>query len=130
MIESSLNSLVAISAEGKITDANQAAVKLIGIPRDQLIGTSFSDYFTDPAKAEEIYHVGRELKMIELKKEIENLKKLAPRHARSWSTAWCSFARRTRNSTRRNLTPRIQMMTISCIRRAYMTQSTAGRTKS
>jgi PAS domain S-box-containing protein len=153
MIESSLDSLVAISAEGKITDANQATVKLTGVPREQLIGTSFSDYFTDPAKAEAIYQqvftegmvvdypltlrhrdghetltevlynasvyrdaagkvlgvfaaardvteqkqaqrevverlaeleqfqrltVGRELKMIELKKEIEYLKKLAP----------------------------------------------------
>jgi PAS domain S-box-containing protein len=55
MIESSLDSLVAISPEGKITDANQATVKLTGIPREQLIGTSFSDYFTDPAKAEAIY---------------------------------------------------------------------------
>ena len=55
MIESSLDSLVAISPEGKITDANQATVKLTGVPRDQLIGTSFSDYFTDPAKAEAIY---------------------------------------------------------------------------
>src|ERR1019366_4156447 len=55
MIESSLDSLVAISPEGKITDANQATVKLAGVPRDQLIGTSFSDYFTDPKKAEAIY---------------------------------------------------------------------------
>jgi len=55
MIESSLDSLVAISPEGKITDANQATVKLTGVPRDKLIGTSFSDYFTDPKKAEEIY---------------------------------------------------------------------------
>jgi PAS domain S-box-containing protein len=55
MIESSLDSLVAISPEGKITDANQATVKLTGVPRDQLIGTSFCDYFTDPAKAEAIY---------------------------------------------------------------------------
>ena len=153
MIESSLDSLVAISPEGKITDANQATVKLTGVPREKLIGTSFSDYFTDPKKAEEIYQrvftqgmatdypltlrhhdghetltevlynasvyrdatgsvlgvftaardvtdqmqaqrevvarlaelerfqrltVGRELKMIELKKEIEYLKKLAP----------------------------------------------------
>jgi PAS domain S-box-containing protein len=153
MIESSLDSLVAISPEGKITDANQATVKLTGVPRDQLIGTSFSDYFTDPKKAEAIYQrvftegmavdypltlrhrngherltdvlynasvyrdaagkvlgvfaaardvteqmqaqrevverlaeleqfqrltVGRELKMIELKKEIEYLKKLGP----------------------------------------------------
>jgi PAS domain S-box-containing protein len=57
MIESSLDSLVAISPEGKITDANQATVKLTGVPRDQLIGTSFSDYFTDPAKAEAIYQL-------------------------------------------------------------------------
>jgi PAS domain S-box-containing protein len=55
MIESSLDSLVAISPEGKITDANQATVKLTGVPREQLIGTSFSGYFTDPAKAEAIY---------------------------------------------------------------------------
>jgi PAS domain S-box-containing protein len=55
MIEASLDSLVAISPEGKITDANQATVKLTGVPRDELIGTSFSDYFTDPVKAEEIY---------------------------------------------------------------------------
>jgi len=55
MIESSLDSLVAISPEGKITDVNQATVKLTGVPREQLIGTSFSDYFTDPKKAEEIY---------------------------------------------------------------------------
>ena len=55
MIESSLDSLVAISPEGTITDANQATVKLTGVPREQLIGTSFSDYFTDPAKAEAIY---------------------------------------------------------------------------
>jgi PAS domain S-box-containing protein len=55
MMESSLDSLVAISAEGKITDANQATVKLTGVSREQLIGTSFSDYFTDPAKAEEVY---------------------------------------------------------------------------
>jgi PAS domain S-box-containing protein len=55
MIESSLDSLVAISPEGKITDANQATVKLTGVPREQLIGTSFSDYFTDPKKADEIY---------------------------------------------------------------------------
>jgi PAS domain S-box-containing protein len=55
MIEASLDSLVAISPEGKITDANQATVKLTGVPRDDLIGTAFSDYFTEPEKANEIY---------------------------------------------------------------------------
>ncbi len=55
MIEASLDSMVAISPEGAITDANEATVKVTGVPRNELIGTSFCEYFTDPAKAEEIY---------------------------------------------------------------------------
>ena len=55
MIKSSLDAFVAISPEGMITDANEATVKLTGVSRDKLIGTSFSDYFTDPKKAEKIY---------------------------------------------------------------------------
>jgi len=55
MIESSQDSLVSISADGRITDANEATVTVTGIPREELIGTAFSDYFTDPAKANEIY---------------------------------------------------------------------------
>jgi PAS domain S-box-containing protein len=55
MIEASLDSMVSISPQGTITDANEATVKLTGVPRDQLIGTSFSGYFTDPEKAEAIY---------------------------------------------------------------------------
>ena len=144
MIESSLDSLVAISPEGKITDANEATVRLTGVPREQLIGTTFSDYFSEPQRAEQIYQrvfaegmavdypltmrhrdgtwtevrynasvyrdaggtvlgvfaaardvtsdrahlvelerfqqlsVGRELKMIELKKQIETLRRLVP----------------------------------------------------
>jgi len=55
MIESSLDSLVSISPDGMITDVNQATVKVTGVPREQLIGTAFSDYFTDPEKANRIY---------------------------------------------------------------------------
>jgi PAS domain S-box-containing protein len=55
MIESSLDSLVAISPKGKITDVNEATVKVTGTPRGELIGTAFSDYFTEPEKANEIY---------------------------------------------------------------------------
>ena len=55
MIEASLDSLVAISPQGRITDVNQATVKVTGVPRDQLIGTSFSTYFTEPEKADRIY---------------------------------------------------------------------------
>jgi PAS domain S-box-containing protein len=55
MIESSLDSLVAISPEGRITDANEATVKVTGVPREELIGTAFSDCFTEPDKANKIY---------------------------------------------------------------------------
>jgi PAS domain S-box-containing protein len=57
MIESSLDSLVAISPEGLITDANEALVKATGIPRQDLIGTTFSDCLTEPEKAEKIYQL-------------------------------------------------------------------------
>jgi len=57
MIESSLDSLVAISPEGMITDVNEATVKSPAIPRDQLIGTAFSDCFTEPEKANRIYQL-------------------------------------------------------------------------
>jgi PAS domain S-box-containing protein len=57
MIESSLDSLVAISPQGLITDANEALVKATGIPRQELIGTAFSDCFTEPEKAEKIYQL-------------------------------------------------------------------------
>lgn len=55
LIESSLDPLVTISADGKVTDVNEATVKVTGIPREQLIGTDFSDYFTEPEKAREGY---------------------------------------------------------------------------
>jgi len=57
MIESSLDSLVSISPEGIITDANEATVRTTGVPREELLGTAFSDYFTDPAKASQIYQL-------------------------------------------------------------------------
>lgn len=55
LIEASLDPLVTISAAGKITDVNEATVKVTGMPRDGLIGTDFSDYFTEPAKARDGY---------------------------------------------------------------------------
>ncbi len=51
LIEASLDPLVTISLEGKITDVNEATVKVTGVPRDRLIGTDFSDYFTEPEQA-------------------------------------------------------------------------------
>ncbi|WP_329804422.1 PAS domain-containing sensor histidine kinase [Flavobacterium facile] len=55
LIEASLDPLVTISPEGKITDVNEASVKVTGIPREKLIDTDFSNYFTDPKKAQEGY---------------------------------------------------------------------------
>lgn len=55
LIEASLDPLVTISTEGKITDMNQATVNVIGITREKLAGTNFFDYFTDPQKAREVY---------------------------------------------------------------------------
>ena len=51
LIEASPDPLVTISPEGKITDANQATEMVTGIPRERLIGTDFSDYFTEPEQA-------------------------------------------------------------------------------
>ena len=58
LIEASLDSLVTISADGKITDVNEAATKVTGVPRNKLIGTNFSNYFTEPDKAQEAYRQG------------------------------------------------------------------------
>jgi PAS domain S-box-containing protein len=55
LIEASLDPLFTINTEGKITDINTASVNVIGIPRDQLIGTDFFNYFTEPQKAREVY---------------------------------------------------------------------------
>jgi PAS domain S-box-containing protein len=51
LIEASLDPLVTISAGGKVMDVNKATELATGISRDRLIGTDFSDYFTDPQKA-------------------------------------------------------------------------------
>ena len=51
LIEASPDPLVTISAQGTITDVNEASVRATGVPREQLIGTDFSDYFTEPDKA-------------------------------------------------------------------------------
>jgi PAS domain S-box-containing protein len=55
LIEASLDPLVTISPEGKITDVNKATEFVTGCLRKDLIGSDFSDYFTEPAKAREGY---------------------------------------------------------------------------
>ena len=55
LIEASLDPLVTISADGKITDVNQATIEVTGVSRERLIGTDFANYFTEPDKAREGY---------------------------------------------------------------------------
>ena len=57
LIEASLDPLVTISPDGKITDVNEATVKVTGAPREKLIGADFSNYFTEPDKARNGYQL-------------------------------------------------------------------------
>jgi PAS domain S-box-containing protein len=55
LIEASLDPLVTIDKQGKVTDVNSATELATGVPRERLIGSDFSDYFTDPKKARQGY---------------------------------------------------------------------------
>ena len=55
LIEASLDPLVTIGPDGKITDVNAATEKITGHSREELIGTDFMDYFSEPDKAEAGY---------------------------------------------------------------------------
>jgi PAS domain S-box-containing protein len=55
IIETSLDPLVMISHEGKITDVNKATEIVTGLSRNDLINTDFSDYFGEPEKARNGY---------------------------------------------------------------------------
>ena len=62
LIEAALDPLVTIGPDGRITDVNAATEAATGHPRAALIGTDFSDYFTDPEKARagyrQVFHEG------------------------------------------------------------------------
>ncbi|HBZ56789.1 MAG TPA: hypothetical protein DEO88_15410, partial [Syntrophobacteraceae bacterium] len=51
LIEASVDPLVTISPDGKITDVNAATETVTGYDRNHLIWTDFSDYFTQPEEA-------------------------------------------------------------------------------
>ncbi len=55
LIEASRDPLFTISPEGKITDINNASINITEVTRENLIGTDFFEYFTEPDKAREIY---------------------------------------------------------------------------
>ncbi|HET7213102.1 MAG TPA: PAS domain S-box protein, partial [Terriglobia bacterium] len=51
LIEASLDPLVTIAADGRITDVNRATEEVTGVGRAELVGSDFSNYFTQPEKA-------------------------------------------------------------------------------
>ena len=57
LIEASPDPLVTIGPDGKITDVNSSTETATGRSRYELIGTDFSDYFTEPEKAKEGYQL-------------------------------------------------------------------------
>src|SRR5665648_760506 len=63
LLEASIDSLVTIGPDGIITDVNSATEKATGIPRGKIIGTDFSEYFTEPDKAragyKQVFDIGK-----------------------------------------------------------------------
>jgi PAS domain S-box-containing protein len=55
LVEASLDPLVTIGRDGKITDVNTSTELVTGYSRGELIGTDFTDYFTEPEKAKRGY---------------------------------------------------------------------------
>ena len=55
LVDVNLEPLLRISAEGKITNVNEALLKLTGFKREEIIGTNFIQYFTDSHKAKQTY---------------------------------------------------------------------------
>jgi PAS domain S-box-containing protein len=55
LIEASLDPLITISTEGKITDMNEALTNITGLSRESLTGSYFFEYFTEPQNARKVY---------------------------------------------------------------------------
>ncbi len=51
LIETSLDPLVTFDQQGIIMDVNEATIRATGRSHEELTGTPFADYFTDPEKA-------------------------------------------------------------------------------
>ncbi len=51
LIESSVDAMLTVDPDLTITDVNEQMVKLTGYSREQLVGSSFQDYFTEPDRA-------------------------------------------------------------------------------
>ncbi len=79
LIEASLDPLVTINPQGKITDVNSATEKITGCSAQELIGTDFADYFSEPDNARAGY------KLVFQEGLVKNYE-LAIRHKNGWLT--------------------------------------------
>ncbi len=52
LIESSVDGLVTVDPEGFVTDVNEQMCRMTGRAREELLGSPFKDYFTDPERAD------------------------------------------------------------------------------
>jgi PAS domain S-box-containing protein len=52
LIESSVDGLITVDPQGFITDVNEQMCRMTGYARDELIGSSFKKYFTEPDRAD------------------------------------------------------------------------------
>lgn len=57
LIEASIDPLVTIGIDGKITDVNKSTELVTGYNRAELIGTDFAEYFTNKEKAAEVHQI-------------------------------------------------------------------------
>ncbi len=55
LIEASLDPLITINTEGKITDMNVAMIDAVDISREKLLDSNFTNYFTDKNEAKKLY---------------------------------------------------------------------------
>jgi PAS domain S-box-containing protein len=53
LIEASLDALVTVDRDGVITDLNRQTEKVTGYRREELLGSKFTEYFTEPERASE-----------------------------------------------------------------------------
>jgi PAS domain S-box-containing protein len=53
LIEASVDALLMVDPDLTITDVNEQTIKITGYSREELVGSPFPDYFTDPMRASE-----------------------------------------------------------------------------
>jgi PAS domain S-box-containing protein len=56
LIEASVDALLTVDPEQRITDVNEQTIRLTGYTREELIGSAFPDYFTDAERAKAGVH--------------------------------------------------------------------------